>query len=50
MKKLFLIVGAAAVAAGLAYVVVKTVEELQFEEEEEELTPEDIESQLLQHE
>ncbi len=50
MKKLFLIVSAAAIAEGLAYVVVKTIEELQFEEPEEELTPGDIESQLLQHE
>ena len=33
---------AAAIAAGVAYVVVKTYEELQFEEEED-LTPEDVE-------
>lgn len=50
MKKLLLVISAAAVAAGIAYVVVRTVEELQFEDREEELTPEDVESQLLQHE
>ena len=50
MKKLILIASAAALAAGVAYLVVKTVEELQFENEREELTPEDVESQLLQHE
>ncbi len=49
MKRLILIVSAVAVAAGIAYVVVKTVEELRFEEEED-LTSADIESQLLQHE
>jgi hypothetical protein len=49
MKKLILIVSAAAIAAGIAYIVVKTAEELQFEQEED-LTPEDVESQLLQHE
>lgn len=49
MKKLILLVSAAAIAAGVAYVVIKTVEELQFEEKED-LTPEDVESQLLQHE
>jgi ammonia channel protein AmtB len=49
MKKLVLIISAVAIAAGIAYVVVKTVEELRFEEEEE-LTSSDIESQLLQHE
>lgn len=50
MKKLVLVISAAAVAAGIAYLVVRTVEELQFEEIEEELTPDDVESQLLQHE
>ncbi len=50
MKKLILIVSAAAIAAGIAYLVVKTVDELQFGEEEDELTSEDVESQLLQHE
>jgi len=50
MKKLLIIASAAAIAAGIAYLVVKTVEELQFADEEEDLTPEDIESQLLQHE
>ena len=50
MKKLLLIASAAAIAAGIAYLVVKTVEELQFEGEDEELTSEDVESQLLQHE
>ncbi|MFZ1080370.1 MAG: hypothetical protein WAO19_00420 [Candidatus Kryptoniota bacterium] len=50
MKKLILIVSAAAIAAGIAYIVVKTVEELEFIDEEEELTSEDVESQLLQHE
>ncbi|MCL4510627.1 MAG: hypothetical protein M1470_06100 [Bacteroidetes bacterium] len=50
MKKLILIASAAAIAVGIAYLVVKTVEELQFVGEEEELTPEDVESQLLQHE
>jgi hypothetical protein len=50
MKKLILIVSAAAIAAGIAYLVVKTVEELEFVDEEEELTSEDVESQLLQHE
>ena len=49
MKKLILLISAAAIAAGVAYVVIRTVEELQFEEEED-LTPEDVESQLLQHE
>ncbi len=49
MKKLILIVSAVAIAAGVAYIVVKTAEELQFEQEED-LTPEDVESQLLQHE
>lgn len=49
MKRLILVISAAALAAGVAYVVVKTVEELQFEEEEE-LTSEDVESQLLEHE
>jgi len=50
MKKLLVIIGAAAMAAGVAYVVIKAVEELNFEDEEEDLTPEDVESQLLQHE
>jgi len=50
MKKLIAIVSAAAIAAGVAYLVVKAVEELEFVDEEEELTAEDIESQLLQHE
>ena len=50
MKKLILIVSAAAIAAGIAYIVVKTVEEFEFIDEEEELTSEDVESQLLQHE
>ncbi len=49
MKKLILIVSAVAIAAGVAYIVVKTAEELRFEQEED-LTPEDVESQLLQHE
>ncbi len=49
MKKLILIASAVAIAAGIAYVVVKTVEELKFEEEED-LTSADVESQLLQHE
>jgi hypothetical protein len=49
MKKLILLVSAAAIAAGVAYVVIKTVEELQFQEKED-LTSEDVESQLLQHE
>lgn len=49
MKKLILVISAAAMAAGVAYIVVKTVEELQFEEEED-LTSKDVESQLLQHE
>ncbi len=49
MKKLILVISAAALAAGVAYVVVKTYEELHFEEAED-LTPEDVESQLLQHE
>lgn len=56
MKKLVLIVGAVAIAAGAAYLVVKTVEELEFvgrsngEEGKGDLTPFDVESQLLQHE
>ena len=50
MKKLIAIVSAAAIAAGIAYLVVKAVEELEFVDEEEDLTQEDIESQLLQHE
>ncbi len=56
MKKLALIVGAVAIAAGVAYLVVKTVEELDFVEQQNggsekgELTSGDIESQLLQHE
>lgn len=51
MKKLLLIIGAAAIAAGVAYLVVKTVEEIDFDEgDEEELTSSDVESQLLQHE
>ena len=49
MRKLILIVSAAAMAAGVAYVVVRTVEEIRFEEDEE-LTSQDVESQLLQHE
>lgn len=49
MRKLILVISAAALAAGVAYVVVKTAEELRFEEEED-LTPEDVESQLLEHE
>ncbi len=49
MRKLILIVSAAAIAAGVAYVVVRTVEELQFEDDED-LTAQDVESQLLQHE
>ncbi len=49
MKKLLVIIGAAALAAGAAYLVIKTVEELNFVEEED-LTSEDVESQLLQHE
>ena len=50
MKKLLVIIGAAALAAGVAYLVIKTVEELNFVEDEEDLTSEDVESQLLQHE
>ena len=50
MKKLMLIASAAAIAAGIAYIVVKAVEELQFMDEEEDLTSDDVESQLLQHE
>ncbi len=50
MKKLLVIISAAAIAAGLAYLVVKTAEELNFVDEEEDLTSEDVESQLLQHE
>jgi len=50
MKKFLIIVSAAALAAGLAFVVIKTVQELNFGDEEEDLTPEDVESQLLQHE
>ncbi|MGO9481205.1 MAG: hypothetical protein ACLP05_05430 [Candidatus Kryptoniota bacterium] len=50
MKKLMVIISAAAIAAGIAYLVVKTVEELEFVDEAEELTSEDVESQLLQHE
>lgn len=50
MKKLLIVIGAAAAAAGVAYLVIKAVEELNFVEEEEDLTPEDVESQLLQHE
>ena len=50
MKKLIVIVSAAAIAAGFAYLIVKAVEELEFVHDEEELTAEDIESQLLQHE
>jgi|GEM_PF-5766218 hypothetical protein len=50
MKKLLLVIGAAAIAAGVAYLVVKTVEEIDFEGDEEELTSSDVESQLLQHE
>jgi hypothetical protein len=50
MKKLLVIIGAAALAAGVAYLVIKTAEELDFVEEEEDLTSDDIESQLLQHE
>lgn len=50
MKKLIIIASAAAIAVGIAYIVVKTVEELDFDEENEDLTPEDVESQLLQHE
>ncbi len=49
MRKLILIVSGAAMAACVAYVVVRTVEEIRFEEEEE-LTSQDVESQLLQHE
>lgn len=50
MKKLLVIISAAAIAAGIAYLVVKTAEELNFVDEEEDLTSEDVESQLLQHE
>ncbi len=56
MKKLVLIVSAVAIAAGAAYLVVRTVEEFDFAEEadgdvvEGDLTPGDVESQLLQHE
>jgi len=50
MKKIFVLITAAAVAVGVAYLVARTVEELNFDEAEEDLTPEDIESQLLQHE
>ena len=50
MKKLLLVISAAAIAAGVAYLVIKTVEELNFEDEEDDLTSEDVESQLLQHE
>ena len=50
MKKLLLVISAAAVAAGIAYLVIKAVEELDFEDEEEDLTSDDLESQLLQHE
>jgi hypothetical protein len=50
MKKLIIIASAAAIAAGIAYLVVKTMEELEFLNENEELTPDDVESQLLQHE
>jgi hypothetical protein len=50
MKKLLVIISAAAAAAGIAYLVVKAIEDLDFEDEEEDLTSEDVESQLLQHE
>ncbi len=50
MKKVLVVISAAAIAAGLAYLVIKTVEQLDFEDEDEDLTPEDVESQLLQHE
>ncbi|HEY9165598.1 MAG TPA: hypothetical protein VIS48_05500 [Candidatus Kryptonia bacterium] len=50
MKKLFLIATAVALALGVAYVVTKAVEEMQFEDEDDELTSEDIEAQLLEHE
>ncbi|HUI29794.1 MAG TPA: hypothetical protein VLX91_06220 [Candidatus Acidoferrales bacterium] len=50
MKKLLVIISAAAFAAGIAYLVIKAVEELDFVDEEEDLTSEDVESQLLQHE
>ncbi len=49
MKKLLVIVSAAAIAAGVAYLVIKAIEEMDFDEEED-LTSEDVESQLLQHE
>lgn len=50
MKKLIVIVSAAVIAAGIAYAVAKAVEELELMDADEELTPEDVESQLLQHE
>lgn len=50
MKKVLVVISAAAIAAGLAYLVIKTVEQLDFEDEDEDLTPEDVELQLLEDE
>jgi hypothetical protein len=50
MKKLIIIASAAAIAVGVAYLVVKTMEELEFVSDEQDITSEDVESQLLQHE
>jgi hypothetical protein len=50
MKKLLVVIAAASAAACIAFLVVKAVQELDFEGDHEDLTPEDVESQLLQHE